>query len=81
MNKKEIAERELNGEELLFLGDKMGNLFDCMDEYSKQQSIAFAEFINTWEWYKYNTGWANDATTVPISTDELYNLFIEYKQC
>jgi hypothetical protein len=39
MTKLEILNQELNGEELDFLGDNMGNVFDAMEVYAKQQVL------------------------------------------
>ena len=43
MTKEQIIKRELNGEEIEFFGDNMGNLFDCMEIYKDQQLSAERE--------------------------------------
>ena len=43
MTKEQIIKRELNGEEIEFFGDYMGNLFDCMEIYKDQQLSAERE--------------------------------------
>ena len=43
MTKEQIVKRELNGEEIEFFGDNMGNLFDCMEIYKDQQLSAERE--------------------------------------
>jgi len=39
MTKEQIAKQELNGEEIEFFGDSMGNLFDCMETYKNQELV------------------------------------------
>ena len=43
MTKEQIIKRELNGEEIEFFGDNMGNLFDCMEIYKDKQLSAELE--------------------------------------
>ena len=86
MNKLEILERELNGEELDFLSDNIGNVFDAMDVYTKQEAIELAVFcannvlgvfptdVKESEWYYQDkTGRYNK------TTEELYELFLQSK--
>jgi len=62
--KEEILNDSLNLSEIEFLGDNLGNVYKAMDIYSKQQAIAFAEWIkdnyytrnlnsDDDRWYKY----------------------------
>jgi hypothetical protein len=84
--KQEILNRELNGEEIEFLGDNWGNIHDAMNEYAKQEAIEFAVFcakkvlgvfptdVKESEWYYQDkTGRYNK------TTEQLYELFLQMK--
>ena len=66
MNKLEILKQELHGEELEFLSDNMGNVFDAMEVYTKQEAMEFAVFC------------ANNVLGV-FPAEQLYELFLQSK--
>ena len=71
MNKLEILKQELNGEELEFLSDNMGNVFDAMNVFA----IGFANWVgdrplpeyskstNEWRWWNNKNKGYDYATT------------------
>jgi hypothetical protein len=82
LTKEEILEQELNGEELEFLGDNMGNVFDAMNVYAKQESIGFNEWKDDKFFMKHRGRWydtkhdgKNWGTFPSYTNDELYELY------
>jgi len=88
MTKEEIVKRELSGEELEMFGNKMGNLFDCMDEFAKQRSIEYHKWL--WEnnymhafkeepmYYKIDDKKPKGQQLEYFTPDQCYNLFLEH---
>lgn len=81
MTKLEIAKQELNGEELDFFGDNMGNLFDCMDVAAQQEAIAFAEWKDKEGYSLCSSGYiiSKEHPSIGVQTmftnTELYQIF------
>lgn len=86
LTKEEIL-RKYNLHDFKELGDKVNNCittysatFASMDEYAKQQSIAFANWYvkEGWESSTVNRElWFNMDYEERLSTEQLYNLFVE----
>lgn len=79
MTKEEVL---LKTRGLSYFEDTMGfhnAMFEAMDEYAKQQAVAFDEWKadNKWAQSMHNNYFFKEHTTQYKTSRDLYNLFIE----
>ena len=76
MTKEQILDKQYKGK--LYSPVKEKEVLAAMDEYSKQQAIAWGKFLDNGHWRinrKSNLYFNNEFTF--LEEDQLYNLFIE----
>lgn len=78
MTKEEILLKETSGIFDEYEGGITG-IFGAMDEYAKQQAVAFDEWKadNKWAQSMHNNFFFKEHTTQYKTSRDLYNLFIE----
>lgn len=68
-----------------YYGGGRNNVLSAMDEYAKQEAIAFKEWQDSnleerkWENYDGHDTWINPHTMEVISTEQLYERFLKSK--
>jgi hypothetical protein len=75
-SKDEILWSFPQGESEPYGGVPVNRIYEAMDKYAKQQSIAFAEWLNATNWAEKDTWGKYDPPSMP-TTEELYNLFTQ----
>lgn len=81
MTKEEILNKNVAGWRLAFTDKGHNAAMNAMDEYAKQQAVAFANYIHFNYQPETETGYWYDQHDLrnqyPITTEWIYNQFIE----